>query len=135
MLGYIRRSTLNIREFAIRRTLYLFLVRSHLGYATQVWAPQTVKLVEKVERVQRRATKNILNVPFICDIDYRVRLLATSLLLLSYWHEYLDVVFFNKANHDIFNIDKKILLFPQPQGHRQTDRQDHLTPTRTNIKF
>ena len=34
MLGYIRRSTFNIREpVAIRRTLYLSLVRSHLGYA------------------------------------------------------------------------------------------------------
>jgi hypothetical protein len=117
MLGYIRRSTFNIREFAIRRTLYLSLVRSRLGYATQVWAPQTVELVKKVERlVQRRATKYILNVPFICDTEYRDRLLATSLLPLSYWHEYLDVVFFYKANHDIFNIDKKILPFPQPQG-------------------
>jgi hypothetical protein len=67
MLDYIRRSTLNIiREFTIRRTLYLSLVRSHLGYATQVWAPQTVELVKKVERVQRRATKYILKVPFIC---------------------------------------------------------------------
>jgi hypothetical protein len=125
MLGYIRRSTLNIREFAIRRTLYLLLVRSHLGYATQVWAPQTVELVGKVERVQRCATKNIFNVPFICDIDYRVRLLATR-------YEYLDVVFFYKANHDIFNIDKKSFYF---LNLRVTDRQDHLTPTRTNIKF
>jgi hypothetical protein len=49
ILGYIRRSTLNIHEFAIRQTLYLSLVRSHLGYATQVWAPQTVELVKKVE--------------------------------------------------------------------------------------
>ena len=120
MLGYIRRSTFNIREFAIRRTLYLSLVRSHLGYATQVWAPQTVELVKRVERVQRRATKYILNVPFICDTEYRDRLLATNLLPLSYWHEYLDVVFFYKANHDIFNIDKKILPLPQPQGQRQT---------------
>ena len=120
MLGYIRRSTFNIREFAIRRTLYLSLVRSHLGYATQVWVPQTVELVKRVERVQRRATKYILNVPFICDTEYRDRLLATSLLSLSYWHEFLDVVFFYKANHDIFNIDKKILPFLQPQGQRQT---------------
>ena len=65
MLGYIRRSTFNIREFAIRRTLYLSLVLSHLGYATKVWAPQTVELVKRVERVQRRATRYILNVPFI----------------------------------------------------------------------
>ena len=120
MLGYIRRSTLNSREFAIRRTPYLSLVRSHFGYATQVWAPRIVELVKKVERVQRRATKYILNVPFICDIEYRDRLLATSVLPLSYRHEYLDVVLFYRANHDIFNIDKKILPFHQPQGQRQT---------------
>jgi hypothetical protein len=77
------------------------------------------------------ATKYILNVPFICDIKYRDRLLATSLLPLSYWHEYLDVVFFYKANHDIFNIDKKIILFPQPVMVK--DRQDNLAPTGTNI--
>jgi hypothetical protein len=53
-------------------------------------------------------------------MEYRDRLLATSLLPLSYWYEYLDVVFFYKANHDIFNVDKKILPFPQPHGQRQT---------------
>jgi hypothetical protein len=83
-------------------------------------APQTVELVKRVERVQRRATKYILNVPFIFDTEYRERLLATSFLPLSYWHEYLDVVFFYKANHGIFNVDKKILPFPQTQGRRQT---------------
>ena len=119
---------------AIRRTLYLSLVLSHLGYATQLWAPQTVELVKRVERVQRRATKYILNVPFICDTEYRDRLLATSLLPLSYWHEYLDVVFLYKANHDIFNIDKTFFHF---LNLRVKDRQDHLIriPTRTNIKF
>ena len=83
MLGYFRRSTLNIRDLAIRRTFYLSPVRSHLGYATQVWAPQIVELVKKVERVQRRATKYILNVPFICDIDYKDRLLTTRIFLLA----------------------------------------------------
>ncbi len=124
MLGYIRRSTLNIRDLAIRRTLYLSLVRSHLGYATQVWAPQTVELVKKVERVQRRATKYILNVPFICDIDYKVRLLATRMLPLSYWHEYLDMIFFYKANHGIFTVDKKILPTPKQESQRQTRSSD-----------
>ncbi len=111
MLGYIR-------DLAIRRTLYLSLVRSHLGYATQVWAPQTV------ERVQRRATKYILNVPFICDIDYKDRLLATRMLPLSYWHEYLDMIFFYKANHGIFTVDKKILPTPKQESQRQTRSSD-----------
>ena len=120
MLGYIRRSTLNIRDLAIRKTLY----RSHLGYATQVWAPQTVELVKKVERVQRRATKYILNVPFICDIDYKDRLLAARMLPLSYWHEYLDMIFFYKANHGIFTVDKKILPTPKQESQRQTRSSD-----------
>ncbi len=124
MLGYIRRTTLNIRDLAIRRTLYRSLVRSHLGYATQVWAPQTVELVKKVEGVQRRATKYILNVPFICDIDYKDRLLATRMLPLSYWHEYLDMIFFYKANHGIFTVDKKILPTPKQESQRQTRSSD-----------
>jgi hypothetical protein len=63
-----------------------------LGYATQIWATRTVELVKNVERVQRRVTKYIFNVPFIfCETDYRDRLLATRLLPLSYRHEYLDV--------------------------------------------
>jgi hypothetical protein len=39
MLGY-RRSTFNIREFAIRRTLYLSLVRSHLDMPLKYGRPK-----------------------------------------------------------------------------------------------
>ncbi|CAB4038149.1 Hypothetical predicted protein, partial [Paramuricea clavata] len=45
-LGYIRRSTIKIKTISVRRTLYLTLVRSHLAYASQVWAPQTVDLIK-----------------------------------------------------------------------------------------
>lgn len=60
LLGYIRRNTRYIRSIAVRRTIYLTLVRSQLGYATQVWAPQTIDLISRLERIQRRATKYIL---------------------------------------------------------------------------
>jgi hypothetical protein len=100
-LSYIRRSTRTINNTTIRRTIYLALVRSHLGYATQVWTPQSVELQMKVERTQRRATKYILNLPFTCSIDYTSRLQALQLLPICYWHEYLDLVYFFKVTRGL----------------------------------
>ena len=66
MLSYIRRNTRTIDStIKTRRTIYLSLVRSHLGYATQVWTPQSIELLLKLEKPQRRETKYILNLPFI----------------------------------------------------------------------
>ena len=67
LLGYVRRNTRLVESITVRRSAYLTLVRSHLGFATQVWIPQSIDLIRKLERVQRRATKYILDLPFICD--------------------------------------------------------------------
>ena len=100
LLGFLRRTTLDIGSVRTRRTLYLAIVRPALGYATQVWCPQSVKLIEKVERIQRRATKFILSLPFLCAESYKERLQSTDLLPLCYWHEYLDLFFFIKLHTD-----------------------------------
>lgn len=104
LLGYIRRSTMYIHNQEVRRTLYLALVRPHLGYATQVWAPQSIELIRNAERTQRRATKIILGLPFSCDVDYTTRLETLRLLPICYWHEYLDMVYFFKITHELVNI-------------------------------
>ena len=46
------------------RTLYGSIVLCHLDYATQVWSPQSIGLLKRVENVQRRATKLVLRLPF-----------------------------------------------------------------------
>ena len=55
MLGYVRRSTLDIQSLDVHRMLYLTLVRSQLCYGCQVCAPQSVTMTKCTERVQRRA--------------------------------------------------------------------------------
>ena len=104
MLGYVRRSTLNIKDITVRRRLCLCLVRSQLCYGSQIWAPQSVTLIKRVERLQRRATKYILNLPFRCDTTYNQRLILLDLLPLCYWHEFLAMVTFYKLKHGIMTI-------------------------------
>ena len=45
----------------MKRSLYQALVRSHLGYASEIWSPYLHKDMATVKRIQRRATKYILN--------------------------------------------------------------------------
>ena len=97
LLGYVRRNTRLVKSITVRRSAYLTLVRSHLDYATQVWTPQSIDLIRKLERVQRRATKHILDLPFSCDQTYGDRLMNLNLLPISYWHEFLDMIFFFKV--------------------------------------
>ena len=82
-----------VKSITVRRSAYLTLVRSHLGYAMQVLTPQSIDLIRKLESVQRRATKYILDLPFICDQTYRDRLMKLHLSPISYWHEFVDIFF------------------------------------------
>lgn len=104
LLGYIKRSTIHIHNQEVKRTMYLALVRPHLGYATQVWAPQSIELIRYAERIQRRATKFILGLPFACDVDYTTRLKILRLLPICYWHELLDMVLFFKITHQLVDV-------------------------------
>jgi len=89
--------------------MYLALVRPHLGYASQVWSPQSIKLMKSLERVQRRATKYILMLPFQTKWSYQDRLIQCNLLPISYWHEMMDLVFLYKATNGFIDIDHRIL--------------------------
>ena len=108
MLGFVWRPTMEIMDKRICRALYLAVVKPALGYATQVWLPQSVKLINQVERVQHRASKFILGLPFMY-VSYKDRLTLTELLPLSYWHEYLDLMFFFKAITGIVSISQNSL--------------------------
>ena len=57
-LGIIKRNLVYISRNCFV-TLYKSLVRSHLEYANSVWYPKRKTDVDKLERVQKRATKLI----------------------------------------------------------------------------
>ena len=109
LLGFIRRSSRYIMKSSTRPTMYLALVRPHLGYATQVWAPQSIELMKSLERVQKRATKYILMLPFQSEWSYQDRLIQCNLLPISYWHEMMDLVFLYKATNGFIDINRSIL--------------------------
>ena len=76
----------------------------------------------RLERVQRRASQYILDLPFICETSYKQRLIDLNFLPLSYWHEYLDMLFFYKTNCGIMLISEPVL--PKPKISRITRSLD-----------
>ena len=109
LLRFLRRCALEISNHRTRRTLYLAVVRPVLGYAAQVWCPQTVELIRRTERIQRRATKFILDLPFLCSETYKDRLVATNLLPICYWHEFMDLTLFFKATTGMISISPHVI--------------------------
>ena len=79
ILGYIKRQ-FNTRKEETILTLYNALVRPHLEYAVQFWSPSHRKDIDRLERVQARATKLI---PSIRHMSYERRLAKLNLYSLE----------------------------------------------------
>ena len=61
--------------------LYKAMIRSHLEYAVSVWNPHHQSLIEKLEKVQKRATKLVINVK---KLHYEKRLRRLKLPTQKY---------------------------------------------------
>jgi hypothetical protein len=73
------------------------------------WSPQTIDLIARLERVQRRASKYILDLPYLCESSYTQSLIDLVFLPPSYWHEYLDMSFFYKGNCGIMCLSDAVV--------------------------
>ena len=74
--------------------MYLWFVHMQLFYCTQVWRPHLMKDILNTERVQRRATKHVLN---DYTSSYKTRLMQLNLLPLMYLFELHDILFAIKS--------------------------------------
>ena len=100
MLGLISRN-FTYRSKEIMLPLYKSLVRPHLEHAVQLWSPHLQRDINKLERIQHRATKLI---PELKQLPYERRLGELNLITLrqrrlrgrlietyKYLHEFVDV--------------------------------------------
>ena len=78
----------------LKKLLYISLVRSQLIYCSQLWRPHLLKDIITLERIQRRATKFILN---DYQSSYRFRLVKLHLLPLMYFFELYNIIFVIKS--------------------------------------
>ena len=103
MLGFLRGNCFHLTDVNARRLLYLSLVRSHLSFGCEIWAPQDPSAdLLRFEGIQRRATKFILK-DYECS--YPDRLKKLNLIPLSYWHEIKDIIFFYECKSGMYELD------------------------------
>ena len=89
-LGLIRRSFSGSHHPGTKKILYITLINSQLAYCSQIWRPHFLKDIATLERIQRHATKFILN---DFSSDYRSHLVTLRLLPLMIQLELNDIMF------------------------------------------
>ena len=96
MVGMIKRYVGLNSPIDVKRQLYLAHVRSILEYCSPMWSPNHVKDIIKLERVQRQASKFILN-DYVSP--YHERCTALSILPLCFRREIIDLCFLYNYLH------------------------------------
>ena len=94
-------------NIASKKIMYISLIRPHLTYGSQIWRPHLIKDMIALERIQRRATKYILN---DYSSDYKYRLLTLQLLPLMMEFEVYDIMFFIRCLKDSSSSDSFSVL-------------------------
>ena len=81
-LGFLKRNLYSCNK-PIKETAYLSLVRPLLEYSSAVWNPHTQDLITKIENVQRRAARFVVN-------DYSRTTSVTEILNNLQWTSLKD---------------------------------------------
>ena len=100
-LGLIKRTVGFKAPMSVKKQLYITLVRTKLEYCSPVWGGLSKTNAVKLERIQRDATRYILDYP---DFNYKERLLELNLLPLSFRREISDVNFFFKCLNNLYSL-------------------------------
>jgi len=83
------------------------MVRPHLEYANSVWCPDKLGDIKDIEKVQKRATKLIINFK---NMSYTDRLQRINLPTLKYRRLRGDMIEVFKITHEIYDPDVSLKL-------------------------
>ena len=134
MIGIIKRtfSYINKEMFLV---LYKTFIRPHLEYCPEVWSPHLCKDIEVLEKVQRRATKLVLELK---DLPYEVRLTELKLFPLKERRVRGDMITTYKLLHGLLDVDTTrlvpLLNCPINRDMRSHDKQIHGIVPKTNMR-
>ena len=121
MMGLIRRTF----EFLDKETfipLYKSLVRSHLDFASPVWAPHFLKHIRQIENVQKWATKQL---PGYRNLSYPSRLRKLRMPTLAYRRLRGDLIEVYKMVHNVYDPDVYKVLQKREDVAQGTGTRGH----------
>ena len=101
LLGLIRHTFKHLTD-EVFTCLFKTLVRPQVEYATQVWSPHLKGDRDKIERLQRRATKLL---PQLREKTYEERLRCLKIPTLEFRRLRADLIFLYKHTHKLIKLD------------------------------
>ena len=134
-MGIIKRtfSSLDPNNFKL---LYKSIVRPSLEYCSQVWHPILKRDQDKLEKVQRRATKSVQN---ISDLSYPERLSHLRLPTLTYRRHRADLIQVYKIVKGVDDIDPNSFFNfateNRTRGHEYKLKKQHVKTKKRQNAF
>ena len=108
LLGYIRRDTRLVKSITVRRSAYVILVRSNLGYICHASLDSAVNRSDSKARACPEARYKVY--PGSTYHSFATRQKGTGgLSPISYWHGFLDMNFFFKAETGTVRVTPSVL--------------------------
>ena len=130
LLGMIRR-TITCRNKRNILNLYKTLVRPILDYGAAVWSPHQKGDIEKVEKIQRRATRMIEEIRYL---PYEDRLKECNLITLELRRRRYDLIETFKIMNEIYAVNKEKFFQIRTNSTRGHDQKIYKQQSRLNAR-
>ena len=131
ILGTIRRTFRYLDKPSFLH-LYKGLVRTMLEYRVPAWAPFSQQDIDKLESVQRRATKLV---PYLRRVSYCERLKRLDLFSLAHRRMRGDMIHVYKLINNLITVNKPLFTLADPTTSRTRGHIHKLVKIRANTSL